>query len=156
MAPVSGRKYAFNDLGEKNAVVLDMGGTTFDVSCVINGNISVSKEALIGHEIPGISRVNVHSIGAGGGSIAWVDNGGMVRVGPRSAGSVPGPACYNRGGTLPTVTDANLVLGYLNPDNFNDGRMKLYPELAKQAIREHVAKPLGITVMEARTRSGRP
>ena len=149
MAPVSGRKYAFNYLGEKNAVVLDMGGTTFDVSCVINGNISVSKEALIGHEIPGISRVNVHSIGAGGGSIAWVDNGGMVRVGPRSAGSVPGPACYNRGGTLPTVTDANLVLGYLNPDNFNDGRMKLYPELAKQAIREHVAKPLGITVMEA-------
>lgn len=149
MAPVSGRKYAMSDLDEKNAVILDMGGTTFDVSCVIEGHISVSKEAIIGSEIPGISRVNVHSIGAGGGSIAWVDNGGMVRVGPRSAGSVPGPACYNRGGTLPTVTDANCVLGYLNPDNFNDGRMKLYPELAKEAIRKHVAEPLGISVMEA-------
>ena len=149
MAPVSGRKYAISDLNEKNAVVLDMGGTTFDVSCVINGNISVSKEAIIGDEIPGISRVNVHSIGAGGGSIAWVDNGGMVRVGPRSAGSVPGPACYNRGGTLPTVTDANCVLGYLNPEFFNNGRMKLYPELAKAAIKEHVADPLGISVMEA-------
>lgn len=149
MAPVSGRKYAMGDLGDSNAVVLDMGGTTFDVSCVIDGNISVSKEAIIGDEIPGISRVNVHSIGAGGGSIAWVDNGGMVRVGPRSAGSVPGPACYNRGGTLPTVTDANCVLGYLNPEFFNDGRMKLYPELAKEAIRKYVAEPLGITVMEA-------
>ena len=73
----------------------------------------------------------------------------MLRVGPRSAGSVPGPACYNRGGTLPTVTDANCVLGYLNPDFFNDGRMKLYPELAREAIKKHVAEPLGITVMEA-------
>ncbi|MCI6099879.1 MAG: hydantoinase/oxoprolinase family protein [Selenomonas sp.] len=149
MAPIAGRKYAEDDLGEQNAVVLDMGGTTFDVSCVINDEISVSKEAIIGDEIPGISRVNVHSIGAGGGSIAWVDNGGMLRVGPRSAGSVPGPACYNRGGTLPTVTDANCVLGYLNPDFFNDGRMKLYPELAREAIKKHVAEPLGITVMEA-------
>ena len=141
MAPVAGRKYAEDDLGEQNAVVLDMGGTTFDVSCVINDEISVSKEAIIGDEIPGISRVNV--------SIAWVGNGGMLRVGPRSAGSVPGPACYNRGGTLPTVTDANCVLGYLNPDFFNDGRMKLYPELAREAIKKHVAEPLGITVMEA-------
>ena len=149
MAPVSGRRFAMDDLDENNAVVLDMGGTTFDVSCVTNGKISVSKEAIIGNEIPGISRVNVHSIGAGGGSIAWVDNGGMVRVGPRSAGSVPGPACYNRGGNLPTVTDANCVLGFLDPDFFNDGRMKLYPELAKAAIKEHIADPLGITVMEA-------
>ena len=125
-----------------------MGGTTFDVSCVTNGRISVSKETIIGNEIPGISRVNVHSIGAGGGSIALVDNGGMVRVGPRSAGSVPGPACYNRGGNLPTVTDANCVLGFLDPDFFNDGRMKLYPELAKAAIKEHIADPLGIIAME--------
>ncbi|MEG0903760.1 MAG: hydantoinase/oxoprolinase family protein [Lachnospiraceae bacterium] len=149
MGPVSGKRYAMDDLGEKNVVVLDMGGTTFDVSCVINGDISVSREAIIGNEIPGISRVNVHSIGAGGGSIAWVDGGGMVRVGPRSAGSVPGPACYNRGGTLPTVTDANCVLGYLNPDFFNDGKMKLYPELAYQAIKEQVADKLGISVKEA-------
>ncbi|WP_010244412.1 hydantoinase/oxoprolinase family protein [Acetivibrio cellulolyticus] len=149
MAPVSGREYALRDLGDKNAVVLDMGGTTFDVSCVIGGNISVSRETVIGDEIPGISRVNVHSIGAGGGSIAWVDSGGMVRVGPRSAGSVPGPACYNRGGTQPTVTDANLVLGYINAEFFNNGKMKLYPELAYKAIKEHVADKLGVSVMDA-------
>lgn len=149
MAPVSGKRYSMDDLDDGNVVVLDMGGTTFDVSCVINGTILVSREAVIGDEIPGISRVNVHSIGAGGGSIAWVDGGGMVRVGPRSAGSVPGPACYNRGGTLPTVTDANLVLGYINPDFFNNGRMKLYPELAYKAIKEHVADKLGISVIEA-------
>lgn len=148
-APVSGKEYSIRDLNDNNAVILDMGGTTFDVSCVINGDISVSRETLIGDEIPGISRVNVHSIGAGGGSIAWVDSGGMIRVGPRSAGSVPGPACYNRGGTLPTVTDANVVLGYLDPDFFNDGKMKLYPELAYQSIKKHIAEKLGISVMEA-------
>jgi len=149
MAPVSGKTYSVLDVKDNNAVVLDMGGTTFDVSCVINGEISVSREAIIGKEIPGISRVSVHSIGAGGGSIASVDSGDMVRVGPRSAGSVPGPACYNRGGTLPTVTDANVVLGYLNPDYFNNGMMKLYPELSHKAIKEHVADKLGISVMEA-------
>lgn len=148
-APVSGKEYSLRDLSEDNVVVLDMGGTTFDVSCVIRGDISVSRESLIGDEIPGISRVNVHSIGAGGGSIAWVDSGGMIRVGPRSAGSVPGPACYNRGGTLPTVTDANLVLGYLDPDFFNDGKMQLYPDLAYQAIKKHIADKLSISVMEA-------
>jgi N-methylhydantoinase A len=149
MAPVAGKVYSEIDLGDPNSVVLDMGGTTFDVSCVIKGEISVSRETIIGNEIPGISRVNVHSIGAGGGSIAWVDSGGMVRVGPRSAGSTPGPACYNRGGTLPTVTDANLVLGYINPNFFNNGRMKLYPELSKQAIQAHVADKLGISVQDA-------
>jgi len=149
MAPVSGREYSMRDLDDKNAVILDMGGTTFDVSCVIDGNISVSRETIIGDEIPGISRVNVHSIGAGGGSIAWVDSGGMVRVGPKSAGSVPGPACYNRGGTQPTVTDANLVLGYLNPDFFNNSKMKLYPEIAYKAIKDHVADKLGVSVIEA-------
>ncbi|MDR0425348.1 MAG: hydantoinase/oxoprolinase family protein [Clostridiales Family XIII bacterium] len=149
MAPVAGRNYAIGDVNDQNAVVLDMGGTTFDVSCVIKGHISVSREAVIGDEIPGISRVSVHSIGAGGGSIAWVDSGGMIRVGPTSAGSVPGPACYGRGGELPTVTDANLVLGYLNPDFFNDGMMKLSPERSTKAIREHIADKLNISVVEA-------
>ncbi|MDR3072427.1 MAG: hydantoinase/oxoprolinase family protein [Clostridiales Family XIII bacterium] len=149
MAPVSGKVYAAIDSDDDNAVVLDMGGTTFDVSCVIKGEISVSRETIIGNEIPGISRVNVHSIGAGGGSIAWVDSGGMVRVGPTSAGSMPGPACYNRGGMLPTVTDANVVLGYINPDFFNDGKMKLDRELSKRAIKEHVADKLGISIIEA-------
>jgi len=149
MAPVAGKVYAELEYGDKNAVVCDMGGTTFDVSCVINSHISVSREALIGDEIPGISRVSVHSIGAGGGSIAWVDNGGMIRVGPISAGSMPGPACYNRGSNLPTVTDANLVLGYLNPRNFNDGKMELVPELSYHAIEEHIAKKLDISILEA-------
>ncbi|MDR0570171.1 MAG: hydantoinase/oxoprolinase family protein [Clostridiales Family XIII bacterium] len=149
MAPVAGKAYAALDLQDRNAVVLDMGGTTFDVSCVIKGGISVSREALVGDETPGISRVSIHSIGAGGGSIAWVDSGGMIRVGPTSAGSAPGPACYNRGGVLPTVTDANLALGYLNPKFFNNGRMELYPELARKAIKEHVADKLDIDVTEA-------
>lgn len=149
MAPIIGRKVAFDDLQDNNVVILDMGGTSFDVSCVLNGEISVSREAKIGWEIPGISRVNVNSIGAGGGSIAWVDSGGMCRVGPESAGSNPGPVCYGWGGTKPTVTDANLILGYLNPEYFNAGRMTLNKYLAAKAIKEHIADPMGLSVEEA-------
>lgn len=149
MAPVAGKHYANNDLKEENAVILDMGGTTFDVSCIIKNSITVSRETIIGAETPGISRVDVHSVGSGGGSIAWVDEGGMLKVGPRSAGSVPGPACYGRGGTLPTVTDANVVLGYINPDFFNNGKMKLDADLSYKAIKEHVADKLGISVEDA-------
>lgn len=149
MAPVAGKYYANNDLDEENAVILDMGGTTFDVSCIINNTISSSREAVIGTEIPGISRVNVHSVGSGGGSIAWVDEGGLLRVGPRSAGSVPGPACYGRGGIYPTVTDANVVLGYINPKFFNNGKMKLDEQLSYNAIKTYVADKLEISVEEA-------
>ena len=149
MAPVAGKHYANGDLKEENAVVLDMGGTTFDVSCIIKNNITVTRESIIGAETPGISRVDVHSVGSGGGSIAWVDEGGLLRVGPRSAGSVPGPACYGRGGTKPTVTDANVVLGYINPDFFNNGKMKLDAELSYQAIKTEIADKLGISVEEA-------
>ena len=149
MAPVSGRLYVNSDAHDSNAVVLDMGGTTFDVSCVIDNHIGVSRETVIGDETPGIARVAVHSVGAGGGSIAWVDAGGMLRVGPRSAGSEPGPACYDRGGTLPTVTDANMVLGFLNPDQFNAGKMKLDFQKAYDAIDKHVATFLGMSVYDA-------
>lgn len=149
MAPVAGKHYANNDLQEENAVVLDMGGTTFDVSCIINNNITSSRESIIGSETPGISRVDVHSVGSGGGSIAWVDEGGMLRVGPRSASSVPGPACYGRGGIYPTVTDANVVLGYINPDYFNNGKMKLDAQLSYNAIKTYVADKLEISVEEA-------
>ncbi|MGI6152580.1 MAG: hydantoinase/oxoprolinase family protein [Christensenellaceae bacterium] len=149
MAPVSGREYVNMDANDKNAVVMDMGGTTFDVSCVIDNHIGISRETVIGDEVPGIARVGVHSIGAGGGSIAWVDAGGMLRVGPQSAGSVPGPACYCRGGKLPTVTDANVILGYLNPANFNNGKMTLDVQCAWDAIEEHVAKKLDMDVYEA-------
>ncbi|WP_024333961.1 hydantoinase/oxoprolinase family protein [Desulfotignum balticum] len=149
LAPIAGRKISEADLGIKDVVILDMGGTSFDVSCVLGGEVSVTREAKIGWEIPGISRVNVHSIGAGGGSIAWVDSGGMCRVGPKSAGSNPGPACYNWGGTKPTVTDANVVLGYIDPDYFNGGRMQLHKNFAEKAIKEHVADPMGLSIEEA-------
>ena len=149
LAPVAGARLSQTELGDADAVVLDMGGTTFDVSCVRDGVCAVSREAKIGWEIPGMSRVNVHSIGAGGGSMAWVDVGGMVRVGPQSAGSQPGPACYDRGGTQATVTDANVVLGYLDPDYFNDGKMNLRVDLAEKAIAASVAEPLGLSLEEA-------
>jgi N-methylhydantoinase A len=149
LAPVCAREIVNRDLEEDNIVVMDMGGTSFDVSCIQDNEISVSREAVIGWETPGISRVDVHSIGAGGGSIAWVDPGGMIRVGPHSSGSMPGPACYNRGGTQPTVTDANVVLGYINPDNFNAGRMKLDFEKARKAIKENIANPMGMSTEEA-------
>lgn len=149
MAPVSGRMYVNSDARDTNAVVLDMGGTTFDVSCVINDHIGVSRETVIGDEVPGIARVAVHSIGAGGGSIAWVDAGGMLKVGPRSAGSQPGPACYGRGGVLPTVTDANTLLGFLNPEHFNAGKMKLDYRKAYDAVKTHIADVLGMDVYEA-------
>lgn len=149
VAPVAGKTFSEQELGESNVVILDMGGTTFDVSCVINGKIGTSKDALIGDEIPGINRVSVHSVGAGGGSIAWVDSGGMIHVGPQSAGSVPGPACYDRGGLNATVTDANIVLGYLDPLYFNDGKMQLDVEKAYDAVKKDVADPLGIDVYEA-------
>ena len=149
LAPVAGGRLSIDELAEDNAVVLDMGGTTFDVSVVRDGICAVSRETKIGWEIPGISRVNVHSIGAGGGSIAWVDAGNMVRVGPQSAGSQPGPACYDRGGSQATVSDANLILGYLDPDYFNDGKMNLRMDLAEKAVKEHVADPLGLSLDEA-------
>ena len=149
MAPVAGRVYAQAAMQENNVIVLDMGGTTFDLSCVINGQIGASRDTMVGNEIPGIARVGVHSIGAGGGSIAWIDAGGMLRVGPRSAGSVPGPVCYGNGGMEPTVTDANVVLGYLNPEYFNAGKMNLDREKAYRVIKEQIADKLHVTVYEA-------
>jgi N-methylhydantoinase A len=93
--------------------------------------------------------VDVHTIGAGGGAIAWVDNGGNLHVGPRSAGARPGPACYGDGGTEPTVTDVDLLLGIVNPDNFLGGRKQLSKELAADAVRTHIAEPLGLSVDDA-------
>jgi N-methylhydantoinase A len=93
--------------------------------------------------------VDMKTIGAGGGSIAWIDRGGILNVGPQSAGSNPGPACYGWGGILPTVTDANLVLGRLNPQYFLGGKIPLYPEKAKKAIKEQVAEKMGLPMEEA-------
>ncbi|TWD75097.1 N-methylhydantoinase A [Kribbella amoyensis] len=153
MAPVAGRFFTAHDAESEVAIVADTGGTSYDVSLVRDGRIPWTRESWIGPpfqgHMTGFPSVDVRSVGAGGGSIAHVDAGGLLHVGPESAGAVPGPACYGRGGTRPTVTDACLVLGYLDPDFFLGGRSGLDPEAARQAIAEHVATPLGLPVVEA-------
>ncbi|HLI09415.1 MAG TPA: hydantoinase/oxoprolinase family protein [Ktedonobacteraceae bacterium] len=130
-------------LNRPNLLCVDMGGTSFDASLIINGQPSFSSEtALEGLPIL-MSLVDIHTIGAGGGSLAWLE-AGALRVGPRSAGADPGPACYGLGGTQPTVTDANLFLGRMNPDYFLGGHMKLDRQLAGKAIGS-VADQLGLT-----------
>lgn len=133
---------------ERNLMLVEMGGTSFDVSLITDGAMPMSKEIEIGELPLGVSAVDVHSVGAGGGSIAWIDAGGMLRVGPQSAGAEPGPACYGLGGTAPTVTDANLILGYLNPENFLGGRMTLDQTAAEQAM-QAIADQLDLDVVEA-------
>ncbi|WP_277345708.1 hydantoinase B/oxoprolinase family protein [Nocardioides sp. JQ2195] len=153
MAPVAGRHYALVDADADTAIVADTGGTTYDVSLVRKGRIPTTSETWIGEpffgHMTGFPSVDVKSVGAGGGSIAWVDEGGLLRVGPQSAGAKPGPVAYGRGGTQPTVTDASLVLGYIDPAYFLGGKMKLDIDAARVAIEEHVASPLGLSVEDA-------
>jgi len=149
MTPVAGRAVAEMERGVNNVITVDMGGTSFDICAITNGNIMVSRDCKVLDHYLGISKVDSRSIGAGGGSIAWVDPGGLARVGPQSAGAIPGPACYGLGGTEPTVTDANIVLGYLNPDYFLGGRLKLAPQLSESAICEKIATPLKLGILEA-------
>jgi N-methylhydantoinase A len=129
MAPIAGLVYSQLEGLGNNVIICDAGGTTFDVGLVRDGNLVFTRETWLGPHWTGhmlaISSVDVRSVGAGGGSIAWIDSGGLLRVGPQSAGAVPGPACYGTGGHQPTVTDAALVLGYLDPEFFLGGRMTL-------------------------------
>src|SRR5439155_8416826 len=154
MAPVAALTYSSaEDAGQAaDLIVCDTGGTTFDVGLVSRGEINYAAETWLGGRwighITGIRSVDVRSIGAGGGSLVWIDSGGLLRVGPRSAGADPGPACYGRGGTEPTVTDAAVVLGYIDPTYFLGGRIPLDAEAARVAL-ESVAEPLGLTVEEA-------
>jgi N-methylhydantoinase A len=134
---------------DQQIISVDMGGTSFDVGVIDRGEPRVAPESQFEGFPVKIPILDVQAIGAGGGSLAWIDQGGALNVGPRSAGSEPGPACYGLGGEQPTVTDANLVLGRLNPDYFLGGEMKLYPELAAKAIKQHVAEPLGVSLEEA-------
>lgn len=130
-------------------ITVDMGGTSFD-ACLIRGKepeITVENE--VNEYRTAVPSLAIHSIGAGGGSIAWIDAAGILKVGPQSAGADPGPACYGIGGEEPTVSDANLVLGYLNPDYFLSGKMKIYPDKAEKAVKEKVAKPLGLDLFKA-------
>jgi N-methylhydantoinase A len=149
-APEAGRRLARAEaVREGNVIVVDMGGTSFDVSIVSGWDIPMHREGIIAGHMFGVPSVDVKTVGAGGGSIARVDAGGFIHVGPESAGAQPGPACYGRGGTRPTVTDANLVRGFLNPEGFAGGIMSLQPALAARAIRDAVARPLGMSEHEA-------
>lgn len=136
------------DVGADNVMVIDMGGTSFEVSLITEGRFSMTQAAEVAGMPIGVAAVDIESIGAGGGSIAWLDSGGMLRVGPQSAGAAPGPACYGLGGELPTVTDANLVLGFLDPSNVLGGRITLDRERAERAIAT-IGEPLGLEVPEA-------
>ena len=153
--PVSGLMGAHHVakiLGYQNVVMTDMGGTSFDVGLVVKDSVrSYDFRPIIDRWMVGITMIKTLSIGAGGGSIASVNKllENRVQVGPRSAGSIPGPACFNLGGTEPTVTDADVVLGYLNPEYYFGGKMRLDKNRAVQAVREKIAKPLGIGVEEA-------
>ncbi len=152
MGPLAGIAYAGAEEQGDDVIIVDTGGTTFDVSLVRSGQVKYTRDTWllgewIGHNL-GLSSVDVRSVGAGGGSIAWIDAGGLLRVGPQSAGARPGPACYGQGGEEPTVTDAAVVLGYIDPDYFLGGRMSLDVEAAATAI-ERVAAPLKLSADEA-------
>jgi N-methylhydantoinase A len=144
LAPIAGM--ALSD--EPDVIVIDMGGTTFDVSAIRDRQLVITPEAMLGSDMLGIPKVDVRSVGAGGGSIGWIDVGGLLKVGPQSAGARPGPACYGKGGTEPTVTDANVVLGIIDPDYFLGGRIRLDRGAAERAVAK-IADRLGIELVEA-------
>ena len=135
--------------GGADLITCDMGGTSFDVGVIQDGAIPFARDTEMGGLALGVPMLDLHTVGAGGGSIAWLDAGNALRVGPRSAGAVPGPACYGTGGTEPTVTDADLVLGRLGTRTLLGGGMTLDREAAERAIHDRVAAPLGIGVAEA-------
>jgi len=153
MAPVAGQYFADLDTEAQMAIVADTGGTSYDVSVVRRGRIPWTRETWLGEQyfgiMTGFPSVDVRSIGAGGGSIAWTDPGGLLHVGPESAGADPGPAAYGQGGTRPTLTDACVVLGIIDPGYFLGGRLPLHLQAATDAVRVHVAEALGLNVSEA-------
>jgi N-methylhydantoinase A len=132
-----------------NVIVIDMGGTTFDISMLPGATIGVTPEMRVGDFINAIESVDVTSIGAGGGSIAWIDNRNFLQVGPSSAGAEPGPACYKKGGQNPTVTDADTILGYIPSDFFLGGTIPLDVDLAIKAVESKIAKPLNLDIITA-------
>ena len=148
-AGVVGGLEAGKAAGFKDLITVDIGGTSCDIALIADGEALIRSEGPIDGYPVRVPMVDVTAIGAGGGSIAWLDGAGSLRVGPHSAGSDPGPACYGRGGTQPTVTDASVVLGYIDPANFAGGTLQLRPDLAHAAIRGIIATPLGLTVEEA-------
>ncbi len=145
-----GKLYDSSDI-----IFTDMGGTSYDIGVITGGQLrTYDFIPVIDRWRTNIPAIEIKSIGAGGGSIAWINKllDNALEVGPHSAGSMPGPACYDQGGQEPTVTDADLVLGYINPENYLGGKMLLDPDLSKQVIEEKIARPLGIDIVEASSR----
>lgn len=154
--------FTAEQVGLENVITLDMGGTTAKASMIEAGKISYSPQYEVGAglsagsrlmggqgELVGAPSIDIAEVGAGGGSIASLDRAGGLRVGPRSAGAIPGPACYQRGGTQPTLTDANVVLGYIRPGKLADGQVIVHPEAARRAIHDHIAAPLQMDLLPA-------
>ena len=141
--------YMGNAAGHKNLLSFDMGGTSIDIGLIQDGRIPTTTDAWVQDERVAIKMVDVKSAGAGGGSIAWIDSLGLLRVGPQSAGSTPGPACYGNGGEDPTVTDLDIALGYMDPGFFLGGEIPLDAELSRLAIQTKIGDPLGMNVDEA-------
>ena len=161
-AGVTGAARLGRALGEESLIVFDMGGTTAKASLVEGGTPTLTTEYEFREGISTSSRfikaggymlkvpaIDVAEVGTGAGSIAWIDAGGLLHVGPESAGARPGPACYGLGGGRPTITDANVVLGYLNPEHLAGGELRLRADLAREAIEREVARPLGLSVIDA-------
>ena len=161
-AGVTGAARLGSALAEPNLIVFDMGGTTAKASLVEAGAPTLTTEYEFREGISTSSRfikaggymlkvpaIDIAEVGTGAGSIAWIDGGGLLRVGPQSAGARPGPACYGLDGTRPTITDANVVLGYLNPEHLAGGELKLRADLAREAIERDIARPLGLTLIDA-------
>jgi N-methylhydantoinase A len=138
--------YVAEPWNETNLITIDMGGTSFDITLTKDGKANVNKNIDFLRYRIGIPMIQVETLGAGGGSIGWIDDMGLIQMGPQSAGSEPGPACYSQGGDNPTTTDANLTLGYLNADGLVGGRLPLDAAKARAAIKEKLADPLGMSV----------
>ncbi|MEQ9640412.1 MAG: hydantoinase/oxoprolinase family protein [Alphaproteobacteria bacterium] len=148
-AGVAGGQMSGAAAGIGDLITVDIGGTSCDIALVDKGRNLIRQVGDIAGFPVRVPMVDVNAIGAGGGSIAWIDDGGGLRVGPRSAGAEPGPACYGRGGDQATVTDASVVLGYIDPGYFAGGTLALQPDLAHEAVRRQVAEPLGLSVEDA-------
>jgi|ETNmetMinimDraft_13_1059891.scaffolds.fasta_scaffold00346_5 N-methylhydantoinase A len=147
-APIAGAYYA-DLLGYDNCITMDMGGTSFDTSLVVNKQCVTSTEADIDRYHIGLPTLDIITIGAGGGSIGWVDNGGLLQMGPKSAGSLPGPISYDRGGDKPTCTDADLILGYLDPNFFAGGKYVLNKEKTIDETEKILGKQLDVNAQKA-------
>ncbi len=148
---VIGGRWTGEACNTKNVITIDVGGTSADISVIQNGELRIKnpRDTEVAHLPVLVPMIDVDAIGAGGGSIAYLDSGGAFRVGPRSAGADPGPACYGKGGKEPAVTDAQVVLGRLDPEHFLGGELRIDPALAHKAVDDYVGKPLGLSTKDA-------